>query len=90
MAAFAPAGSKSLSFKNIGGILKLSLTGSYSVSRINLTGNSGEPLSGSAIVTLGQDCIPSVKLSNDACASVTLICDPAIQLDTENGRRPWR
>lgn len=83
MAAFAPAGSKSLSFKNIGGILKLSLTGSYSVSRINLTGNSGEPISGSAIVTLGQDGIPSVKLSNDACASVTLICDPAIQLDTE-------
>lgn len=81
MAAFAPAGSKILSFKNIGGILKLSLTGSYSVSRINLTGNSGEPLSGSASVTLGQDGIPSVRMSDNASGSVSIVCTPAVQLD---------
>ena len=83
MAALAAEGSKNLSFKNIGGILKLSLTGSYSVSQITLTGNSGELLSGSAIVTLGSDGIPSVAMSDDASTSMSLICDPAVQLDPE-------
>ena len=83
MAAISPEGSKSLSFKNIGGVLKLSLTGSYSVSKITLEGNSGEPLSGTATVTLGSDGIPSVQMSEDASTSVSLTCDPAVQLDPE-------
>ena len=83
MAALSTDGSRNLSFKNIGGVLKLSLTGSYSVSKITLTGNSGEPLSGSATVTLGSDGIPSVTMSDDASTSVSLICDPAVQLDSE-------
>ena len=83
MTAICEQGSKNLSFKNIGGVLKLSLTGSYSVSQITLTGNSGEPLSGPATVTLGSDGIPSVTMSDDASTSVTLICDPAVQLDPE-------
>ena len=81
MAGLSASGSRNLSFKNIGGVVKLSLTGDYSVSRITLTGNSGEPLSGSATVTLGSDSIPSVEMSDDASTSVTLICDPAVQLD---------
>ena len=83
MTALTPTGSKDLSFKNIGGVIKLSLTGSYSVSQLILTGNYGEPLSGSATVTLGSDGIPSVEMSDDASTSVTLICDPAVQLDPE-------
>lgn len=83
MAAICENGSKSLSFKNIGGVLKLSLTGSYSVSQITLTGNSGEFLSGSATVTLGSDGIPSVTMSAEASISVSLVCDPAVQLDPE-------
>ncbi len=83
MTAICEQGSKNLSFKNIGGVLKLSLTGSYSVSLITLTGNSGEPLSGSATVTLGPDGIPSVTMSDDASTSVSLVCDPAVQLDPE-------
>lgn len=74
---------KNLSFKNVGGVLKLSLTGSYSVSSITLTGNSGELLSGPATVTLGPDGIPSVTMSDDASTSVTLLCDPAVELDPE-------
>lgn len=74
---------KNLSFKNVGGVLKLSLTGSYSVSKITLTGNSGELLSGPATVTLGSDGIPSVTMSDDASTSVTLVCDPAVELDPE-------
>lgn len=83
MTAICKQGSKSLSFKNIGGVLKLRLTGSYSVSQITLTGNSDEPLSGSATVTLGPDGIPSVTMSADASTSVSLICDPAVQLDPD-------
>lgn len=83
MTALTPTGSKDLSFKNIGGVIKLSLTGSHSVSQLILTGNSGEPLSGSATVTLGSNGIPSVEMSDDASTSVTLICDPAVQLDPE-------
>ena len=83
MAAICENGSRNLSFKNIGGVLKLSLTGNNSVSQITLTGNSGEPLSGPATVTLGPDGIPSVTMSDDASTSVTLICDPAVQLDPE-------
>ncbi len=83
MTAICKYGSRSLPFKNIGGVLKLSLTGSYSVSQITLTGNSGEPLSGSATVTLSPDGIPSVKMSDDASTSVSLVCDPAVQLDPD-------
>ena len=83
MTAVCENGSRNLSFKNIGGVLKLSLTGNNSVSQITLTGNSGEPLSGSATVTLGSDGIPSVTMSDDASTSVSLICDPAVQLDPE-------
>lgn len=83
MAALTSGGNRNLSFKNIGGILKLSLTGSYSISQITLIGNSGESLSGSATVTLGPDGIPSVRMSDDASTSVTLTCEPAILLDTE-------
>ena len=83
MTAICENGNRTLSFKNIGGVLKLSLTGNNSVSQITLTGNSGEPLSGSATVTLGSDGIPSVTMSDDASTSVSLICDPAVQLDPE-------
>lgn len=83
MTAICENGNRTLSFKNIGGVLKLSLTGNNSVSQITLTGNSGEPLSGSATVTLGSDDIPSVTMSDDASTSVSLICDPAVQLDPE-------
>lgn len=83
MAGLSASGSRNLSFKNIGGVLKLSLTGDYSVSRITLTGNSGEPLSGPATVTLGPDCIPSVTMSEDASTSASILCDPAVQLNPE-------
>lgn len=83
MTAVCENGNRNLSFKNIGGVLKLSLTGNNSVSQITLIGNSGEPLSGSATVTLGSAGIPSVTMSDDASTSVSLVCDPAVQLDPE-------
>lgn len=80
MAALAQSGSRDLSFKNIGGILKLSLIGNHSVSKITITGNSGEKLSGSTTVTLGSNGIPTVRMADDASETVTLLCDEAVQL----------
>lgn len=84
MVAVTSAGSRNLSFKNVGGVLKLSLTGDYDVSSITLAGNSGELLSGTSSVTVGKDGIPSVQMDPETSGKeVTLLCDPAVQLDTE-------
>lgn len=84
MVAVTSAGSRNLSFKNVGGVLKLSLTGDYAVSSITLAGNSGELLSGTSSVTVGKDGIPSVQMDPETSGQeVTLLCDPAVQLDTE-------
>lgn len=80
MAALTKSGSRNLSFKNIGGILKLSLIGNHSVSKITITGNSNEKLSGPATVTLDSDGIPTVQMADSASASVSLICEEAVQL----------
>lgn len=73
------------SFKNVGSLFKLSLKGSYSVSSITLTGNEGEPLSGNAVVRVESSGIPyvEVRMSDDASTSVTLVCEPAVQLCEE-------
>ena len=86
MTAVCENGGKSLSFKNIGGVLRLSLKGDYAVSSITVKGNSGELISGSGTVTVGPDGIPAVTMSDDASRSVTLVCSPAVQLDTDNAR----
>lgn len=84
MVAVTASGSRNLSFKNVGGVLKLSLTGDYAVSSITLAGNSGELLSGTSSVTVGKDGIPSVQMDPETSGQeVTLLCDPAVQLDTE-------
>ena len=84
MVAVTASGSRNLSFKNVGGVLKLSLTGDYAVSSITLSGNSGELLSGTSSVTVGKDGIPSVQMDPETSGQeVTLLCDPAVQLDTE-------
>lgn len=83
MAALTQEDSKSLSFKNIGGVIKLSLTGICAVREISIHGHSDEPLSGPATATLSPDGIPSVNMSSEASKSVTLVCDPAIQLDSQ-------
>ena len=84
MVAVTASGSRNLSFKNVGGVLKLSLTGDYAVSSITLAGNSGELLSGTSSVTVGKDGIPSIQMDPETSGQeVTLLCDPAVQLDTE-------
>lgn len=83
MTAFNQESGRSLSFRNVCGLLKLSLTGDFSVSQITVEGNSGELLSGKATVTVGPDGIPSVTMSGNASGSVILNCDPAVPMNGE-------
>ena len=84
MAAITENGSRSLAFKNIGGVIKLSLTGTCAIKEITIKGHKDEPLSGPAAVTFGPDGTPSVSMSEDASKSVTLVCDPVVPLDSKN------
>ena len=72
-----------LKFRNVLGILKLSLTGSNAVSSLTLTGKNGEKLSGAAQVVLDHGSTPVVTMADDASASVTLVCPDGVQLDPE-------
>ncbi|MBQ2112042.1 MAG: hypothetical protein II194_02340, partial [Bacteroidales bacterium] len=83
MVASTSKGAKDLSFKNIGGVLKISLYGSLSVKKITLTGHSEERLSGDAFVKMGTDGSQRVVMSQNASKSVSLHCNPAVQLSTE-------
>ena len=74
----------SLSFKNLCGALKLQLKGTAKVKKIELWGNDGEPLSGAATVTLYSDgSTPTLAMSGNASASVTLDWIDGVQLNTE-------
>lgn len=58
MIAVGSIGSKQLAFKNIGGILKLSIKGDRSIESIEISGNSGENLCGFVNIEVGNDGIP--------------------------------
>ena len=81
MVSISSAGGSELNFKNVGGVLKLNLTGDYAVSKITLTGNSGERVSGEGTVTIGNDGLPYVSVGENSSESVTMLCDPVVQLD---------
>ena len=85
MVAYSTGANGALAFKNVGGVLKLTLTGDYAVSKITLTGNSGEKISGNVSVTVSADGIPSVQMDENSFETVTLVCDPAVQLDPLEG-----
>lgn len=87
MVAFCASDENNLSFKNIGGLLRLSVKGKNILSRITITGSGGELLSGRAEVVF-DDGIPSVSMSEDASGSVSLTCDPPVQL-SENASKSF-
>lgn len=89
MVAVTQKGSRSLAFMNIGGVIKLSLTGSCAVSEITIEGHNNEYLSGPVEFSLTP---PDAEFNKNAsiyvipkrtAKSVTLVCDPAVQLDSE-------
>lgn len=71
-----------LSFLNLGGALKLQLTGTALVKSLTLTGNAGEKIAGSAYAYVypgGK--APSVTMAYDAVTSVVLDCGDGVQLN---------
>lgn len=80
MLAICDNDDKTISFKNIGGIIRISLTGTNSISKITLTGHNNEKLSGSATVTMSAGDIPRVQMDETSYNNVSVICDPAKQL----------
>ena len=83
MVATCPSTDNRLYFDYLVGILKLSLTGSGSISQITLTGNSDEILSGNATVILDRGVTPSIQMidNEESSRAIDLCCTPAIQLD---------
>ena len=80
MVSIASSGSDELSFRNLGGVLKLSVTGSAAVSGITVEGNDGELLSGCASVLLGMSADPILSMNSDAAQKVSLVCNPSVRL----------
>ena len=70
-----------LSFKNVGGCLKLQLYGDdVTVKSITLTGNNEEKLAGHADITAVYGKAPIVRMLEDAGKSITLDCGDGVKL----------
>ena len=64
-----------LTFKNVGGYLKLQLYGDdVIVKSITLKGNNGEKIAGKSNITAMYDNEPIVSMQDDATTSITLNC----------------
>ena len=75
-----------LSFKNIGGYLKLQIYGGeqgINVSKIVLSGNDGEKIAGNSTVAVSYGSEPTVTMSNDAVEEITLDCGEGVELSTD-------
>ena len=84
MVAVAKSGAETFSFMNLGGILKLQITGNSVIRSIILSGNAGEKISGQASVVLNEaGGVPVVKMSDsNVSETVELDCGiNGVQLD---------
>lgn len=80
-AMVAVSDNSNLSFKNLGGLLSLSLYGDgVSVSSITLQGNKGEALSGTATVNVSTDAAPSFTFGANASKRLILNCVEPVKL----------
>lgn len=79
-----------LSFYNVGSYLQLKLHGNARISAIELTALGGENLAGPVRV-VRENGVPVVHFPKDAeaCPTVTLCCDEAVQLDAEEDTPFW-
>ena len=73
-----------LSFKNVGGYLKLKLYNAEgaSIKSIEVKGNSGERLAGATTATIAFGEAPVLVMADDATTSVTLDCSEGVALGT--------
>lgn len=72
--------SENLSFRNIGGALKLQLCGSCKVKSISLEGNSGELLAGEVAVIASAGNVPQLYFSGEGSPTIVLDCGEGVQL----------
>ena len=72
-----------LKFKNVGGVLKVSLTGDIKVKTISIKGNDGEKISGKAEIEVANDAMPVISFKSGALDIVTLDCGNGVQLSRE-------
>ena len=73
-----------LRFKNVGGYLSIRLYGdNTNVSSVTIEGNNGEKISGKAYVSIPLGGIPTTTMDNSASNSITIVCNPAVQLGAD-------
>lgn len=82
VAVTANTDEKYLEFKNLCGLIKISMYGNSTIKSISLSGNSGEKISGEAIVqaTYGEE--PILTMGDGATDSITLDCGEGVTLGT--------
>lgn len=74
------ADDNSLSFRNVGGFLKLKIYGDATIKRIELSGNNGERIAGNATIEPIYNSVPEVVMADDASTHITLDCDNGVKL----------
>ena len=84
MMAIAEKGSD-LGFKNVAATIKLQLTGTATISKVEVTTTSGKPLAGACTYTMGIDgSAPVIEFAEDAATTITLDCGEKGVLLKEN------
>ena len=80
-----------LSFKNVGGYLKIRLYGEGTVKSIELSGNNGEKIAGNANITATYGGVPKISMADDATESIILDCGDGVELsaDAESPTEFW-
>ena len=78
-----------LPFKNVCGYLKLRLKGEVAVKSIEISGNTGEKISGKAMVTLVKGVAPELVMSEDATENVKLDCGDGVELSADDEKEFW-
>ena len=88
VAATESVDDKFLSFKNVGGYLKIKLYGEGSVQSIVVKGNNDEKIAGRATVAVDENGVPQYTLTD---AAITLDCGEGVELsaDAENPTEFW-
>lgn len=73
-----------LKFKNIGGTLKLQLKGTDKISKLSLTGNNDEKISGKAsLYVYGNGGVPVIEMLQESNSTVVIDCGEGIQLSND-------
>ena len=72
-----------LIFKNVMGLVKLSLTGDVTIREISITGNNKEKLAGNAIVTCSASEAPVISYLDNSTDTIKLILQNDLNLDID-------